>query len=148
MPVTHTEMNQNCGWQLAGSSPGPCRGSTVCSLCFLLVLIGFLCWLRADRDVVVASISGRLKKQDQYVVHFTNEKLEKENKVAHWFLLWEPRPTSLQSGCACGEDGPSVQGGVRAELLILRPMGISVFIPAKWAEPACGRAKAAGGQGW
>ena len=61
-------------------SLGPCNA--VCILCFLLVLVGFLCRLTADRDVVRASTSGL----------FTNKNLEKEKEVAQIFLHSEHRP--------------------------------------------------------
>lgn len=56
----------------------------------------------------------------------------------------------MQSGCACGDGGPSVRGGERAVLLILSPMGVSVFIPAKRREPGqrVGEQRQSGGQGW
>lgn len=60
--------------------------------------MGFLCCLRADRDVVVASISGRLEKQDQRVLHLIDGKLEKGNKLGLGCLLWEHRPTVYKVG--------------------------------------------------
>lgn len=56
----------------------------------------------------------------------------------------------MQSGRACGDGGPSVRGGEWAVLLILSPMGVSVFIPAKRCEPrqCVGEQRQSGGQGW
>lgn len=62
MPVTQTDRNGNGRWRPEGG-PGPRLSTAVCSSCFLLGLIRFLCWLRADRDVVMASVSGWLKKK-------------------------------------------------------------------------------------
>lgn len=82
MLVTHTEMNGNRRQQLAGS-PG-LAGAAQFVGC-VPSLFGFRCWLRAERDVVMASVSSRLEKQGQCVLYFTNKKSEKENKVARRF---------------------------------------------------------------
>lgn len=83
MPVTQTDRNGNGRWRPEGG-PGPRLSTAVCSSCFLLGLIRFLCWLRADRDVVMASVSGWLKKkkkQDQHVLHFPNENTGKKQRL-------------------------------------------------------------------
>lgn len=147
MPVTQTDRNGNGRWRPEGG-PGPRLSTAVCSSCFLLGLIRFLCWLRADRDVVMASvwlIKKKKNKQDQHVLHFPNkntgkkQRLPSEHRCAQKWLCVLPWVTVYDG--PGGWHGPRGSGrgprGAGCPAHPERPWGGSVFTPAGQACCSC-----------